>query len=298
MKQLCIQDINNKTRMENQRLLKRLFFLKRGLYGKIIWTAEALDFMNANYSKFTNPELAEILGEKLTSVRTRLYELGLKKQELEYWTSEMVEYLKENFRFKGDTEIAEDFGNMWIKEKGWSKKHIEKKRRYLNLKRTAEDKKFIFSRNLMLGRWSECAIKRWETTGQEPIGTIKYWKRSYGGDFPVIKTDEGFVHWGRYAWIQHYGSIEKGMNVVFSDGNNRNLSLNNLELVSDGELSRRNSEKASQGLSDAYVAGIMTHKNPELRKVLIMHPGIIELGRNRLKLNRTIKNENNGNNRN
>ncbi len=275
--------------MENHKKIERLFFLERGDYGKIVWTADALDFMIANFSDYTNSELAQVLGEKLTSVRTRLYELGLKKQELEYWTDEMVTYLLENFRFKGDTEMAEDFGNMWAKEKGWSKKHIEKKRRYLNLKRTAEDKEFIFSRNLMLGRWSECAIKRWETTGQEPVGTIKYWKRPYGGDFPVIKTDDGFVHWGRYTWAQEYGTIDKGMNVVFVDRNNRNLSLDNLELVSDGELSRRNAEKASTGLSDAYVAGKMTHNNPELRRILIMQPGIIELERNRLKLNRTIK---------
>lgn len=44
----------------------------------------------------------------------------------------------------------------------------------------------------------------------------------------------------RYIWEQAYGSIPKGYNVIFKDGNIMNCNLENLELVSDKELMARN----------------------------------------------------------
>jgi hypothetical protein len=78
------------------------------------------------------------------------------------------------------------------------------------------------------------------------------------------------------------------MNVIFKDGNPFNLSLNNLSQVSDRDLARINAHKSSKGLSDNYVAGLLTHNDPELRKIIKRYPYILELKRKQLILNRAI----------
>lgn len=278
-------------KMREREKIERLFFLERNKYGRVMWTAESEDFMRENFARLTNPQMAEALGEKLTSVRTKLYSLGLLKQEMEYWTAKQVKYLKRYYKKLGDTELAERFEVLWPKNKPWNKKHIEKKRRYLKLKRTPAEKKQVFDRNVKTKRWADCAAKRWETTGQTPDGEVRYWRRMDGTDFPVIKTTDGWQHWNRWAWVEFIGPIPEGKNIVFKDGDNRNLSHDNLMAISDAELAERNTFRASKGLSYNYVAAMLAYKNPSLRAEVKKHPELIELKRIQLLLNRIIKNE-------
>ena len=113
----------------------------------------------------TNKELANALGLNLTKTRGFLYEMDLKRMELEYWTEEQIKYLLDNYKEIGDVELAEIFNSKWKKNKGWTKKHIEKKRRYLKLKRTQDERHQIYLRNKILGRWKMCPVKAWETRG-------------------------------------------------------------------------------------------------------------------------------------
>ena len=104
-------------------------------WNKIDWTDKRLKFLKENFNTMTNQQIADSLGLKITSVRHKCYELGLYKMTLEYWTDEQVDFLLKNYKEKGGTELAEIFNKKWYKDKGWTKKHIEKKRRYLKLKR-------------------------------------------------------------------------------------------------------------------------------------------------------------------
>lgn len=44
----------------------------------------------------------------------------------------------------------------------------------------------------------------------------------------------------RHLWEKENGEIPEGFNVVFKDGNRKNCVLDNLELISNEELMRRN----------------------------------------------------------
>jgi len=207
---------------------------------KIILEDHEKEFIKANFYKMTNRQLADALGLKLTKLRGFAYEMGLKRMKMQYWTPQQVKFLKANYQAIGDTELAEIFEVKWHKEKGWTKKHIEKKRRYLKLKRTAAQRKRIKHRNTQMGRFAECAKKRWETTGVAPIGEKRIWKRIKTHDIVVIKTKSGFVHYNRWLWEHHYGAVPEGMNVVNMSKEPLNYGIEDLKLLTDAENIARN----------------------------------------------------------
>lgn len=213
-------------------------------HNKIILKETEIQFIRDNHGKMTNQELADALGLKLTKLRGFCYEMGLYHQKLEYWTLEQVNFLKDNYREKGDTELAEIFEVKWYKEKGWTKKHIEKKRRYLKLKRTSKEMKAIKARNTAMGRFAECVKKRWETTGQLPIGEKRIWFTVDNHPFVVIKTKHGFVHYNRWLWEKHKGDIPTDMNVCIKEGSDIiNYGIEDLHLLTNGQLAIKNSRK-------------------------------------------------------
>lgn len=208
---------------------------------KIVFTPEMHQFLRDNYKTMTNRELAFALGLKLTRTRTELYKLGLKRMEMQYWTPEQVQFLKDNYKEFGDTELAEIFDVKWYKAKGWTKKHIEKKRRYLKLKRTTEEKKAINIRNAKMGRFKICNQKMWEKRGITPEGEKRIWFNSFNLPIVVIKTKTGFVHYNRWLWEKEKGAIPSGMNVVINGSDRINYTIKDLELITDAQLSARNS---------------------------------------------------------
>jgi len=198
---------------------------------KHIWTEAEEKFLKENYEKMTNAELAKALGLKLTLTRTKLYSMGLKRMEMEYWTNEQVEFLKKKYRYIGDVELTEIFESKWKKDKGWTKKHIEKKRRYLKLKRTKSEIQDIFRRNVEAGRFQICVQKMWKVKGISEPGTIRIWKSQYGSDFKVIKTKDGFVHYKRWLWEKLHGPVPEGYLVATKDMDPLNITPENLELI-------------------------------------------------------------------
>ena len=217
--------------------------MKRGKRGKHIWEEDDIKFLHDNYKNITNRQLADGLGIRLTTCRTKLYELGLKRMELELWKPEQVQFLRDNYKTMGDVEMAEIFESEYKKEKGWSNKHIEKKRRYLKLKRTQAQIKKIKKRNVRMGRFAECAKKRWETMGVTPAGDIRIWNYTYGGVFAVIKLENGFVHYNRWLYENTYGKLDSESLVVTKSGKTIAEGHEDLEIIDRAEHSRRNSLK-------------------------------------------------------
>lgn len=257
---------------------------------KIIFTTEMDNFLKNNFGKMTNKELADGLGLKLTRTRMRLYELGFKRMELEYWTDEQISFLMANYHEIGDVEIAEIFTAVYEKQKGWSKKHIEKKRRYLKLKRTPEMIEQIHSRNTKNGRFSVSHWKRWFEKEAKPGHEVVWHVDKY--PVVMVKMDDGkYKKKAHIIWESINGPIPKKMNIIHLDDNQLNCEIENLRMVSNAEKASLTAIKSSKVLSDNYVAGIMTKSNPELRKELRNNPEIIELKRLQLTLNRTIKNK-------
>jgi hypothetical protein len=255
---------------------------------KHIWTQAEMDFLKDNYCTMTNGELASKLNMKLTSVRTQLYSMGFKRMELEYWTEEQTKFLKDNYKTIGDIELSEMFEKKWPKNKKWSKKHIEKKRKYLKLNRTQDEVKSVLKRNIDLGRFADCAVKRWKVSGAKPIGHVFTWKSESGQPLLVIKTKDGMVHYRRWLYEQTFGAIPDGMMVEIKDGNPLNIVPENLYLGTRSDHALLNAQKSIQGLSDNYIAGILTHKRKDIREDVKQNKGLIELKRLQITLKRAI----------
>jgi len=117
--------------------LKKSHEYRSKVAGKIMLTEEISEFMKANYQSLSNRQIASALGLKLSITRGFLYQLGLKRMELEYWTQEQIDYLLETYEEKGNTELAKIFEERWPKKKRWTIKHIEKKLKRLGIKRSA-----------------------------------------------------------------------------------------------------------------------------------------------------------------
>jgi len=258
------------------------------VYNETVWTPGMLIFLKENYHTMSNQQLANSLGLRLTTTRTKLYELGLKRMDMQYWTDEQVLFLKENYKTVGDTVLAEIFSTIYYKEKGWTKKHIEKKRRYLKLKRTEKELIKIKEINVINGRWAESHWKRWFER-VSPIGEVRVWMNSdTNKPFKVIKTAEGFVHYAPWLFQQYFGPVPKGMIVRLLDEDPLNVVLENLTLVTRAEHSMLNAGISIMALNDSYIAGILSPKNPELKKEILKHPELINLKRKQLILTKQI----------
>ena len=207
----------------------------RKAWNKIDWTDERSKFLKENFNTMSNKQIADSLGLKITAVRHKCYELGLYKMTLEYWTDEQVDFLLKNYKEKGDTELAEIFNEKWHKDKGWTKKHIEKKRRYLKLKRTPEEIAKIHLGHIKKGVYVEGNKKMWETRGCRKYGEEVVW---YGQKF--TKIEKGYIHTRIFNYKKYVGEIPKGMMVRHKDGNQLNCSPENLLLVSRADHARLN----------------------------------------------------------
>ena len=262
----------------------------RSTYGKkYIWRKSQIYFLKANWPKMSNRELAKKLNLALTNVREKCYELGLYRMRMEYWTLEQEGFLRKNYKSIGDMELAEIFNNKFPKIKSWTKHHIEKKRSYLNLKRTREQILRIYQRNLDAGRLNKYHTNRFCQIGWAKDGAIRMWLNQDGKPKPKIKINGHWRFWNRWAWKKKYGRIPKGTMITFKDGNPYHTRISNLEAISRAELTRRNANKSSIGLSDNYIAAVLAHGDKEMRNEMKNYPDIISLKRKELQIRRKLK---------
>lgn len=253
----------------------------RGSVFRTPFSEDEISFIKENFHKMNNRQIAKALGKTLTVVRNKCRELGLLHMELEYWTEEQIEYLKAHYKLKGDSEIAREFNKLWPKKKLWTKKHIDKKRGYLGLRRTQEEQFRIRT-----GRYLETDYADFNGLNF-PQGKKRLWLNN--GKFRwMIKVGPVFVSMARFIWEQAHGPIPKGMKILFIDSDTSNCTLANLRLVSQADIGRIIAEKSHGKLSDGYVAGVMAFKNPEMKKILLNCPTLLEAKRQQLLLNRQL----------
>lgn len=89
-----------------------------------------------------------------------------------HWTSDMNDYLKANFKMIGDTKLAELFEKKFPKSFPWTKKHIEKRRTYMKLKRTAKEENRLRVLNNKDGRQE----RMWIIRGAANDGATTIWE--------------------------------------------------------------------------------------------------------------------------
>lgn len=199
------------------------------------WINDIETFVRDTNDLLSNREMAAIIGCAPSTVSWLRCRMGLKKMELEYWTPTQVKWLRYLYTWMGDYEIALIFDEAYPKAKGWTLKHIEKKRKYLGLKRTREQLLSIKRRNYAFGCFKG-SLQKIHDSRRAPVGTVRLWN-----GIPYIRTATGNERLMRYTWEQHYGPIPKGMNVVRRDRTKSEEDITNLELISNAELGMRNS---------------------------------------------------------
>jgi hypothetical protein len=126
-----------------------------GKYGKVVFSEEDIQFIKLNFQKMTNKNIAEALRCKKTIVRMKAYDLGLQRMKLEYWSKEAVDFLISNYQTMGNNEIARELQLRFKKQKGWTKNHILKKLKQMNLKRTFRELGAINERNRLAGSYGK-----------------------------------------------------------------------------------------------------------------------------------------------
>lgn len=209
-------------------------------------TGRQVAFIKNNWNKMSNADMARKFNVNFSTFSGKLHKLGLFRMHFEYWTDEQTEFLKNNYQTIGDKELAILFNGLWEKEKRWSFKHIEKKRKYLGLHRSKKEIITIKIRNTKRGCFQ--GMGTWKTRHASPVGTIKIWTWNNRWHAKVIKTEKGFVMYSRWLYKQHFGSIPDGFVVGYRDMNNMNVTINNLELITRAEHQRRHITKYPEEL--------------------------------------------------
>lgn len=218
---------------------------------RIVWAGWQLQYLKDNFATMTAQQLSDALGIKRTKVREQYYALGLKKQEMEYWTKKQVQFLKQKYQTLGDTELAAEFAKRWHKDKGWSKKHIEKKRCYLKLKRTAEQMKAIHQRNVDAGMFAICPVKAWDVRGRVKLGERRVWFNKHGSPVVVIKLRWGFVHYAPWLYKHVFGPVPPGCVVRIKDGDTTNIIPSNLIVLTRSQNATLNSQNRHPELTQS-----------------------------------------------
>jgi len=252
-------------------------------------------FIRDHFATMDNKSLARHFNVHIHTMRVQLYSMGLLRMEMEYWTPAQVRFLKKMYHTCGDLELAEIFQKKWTKKKGWTLKHIEKKRKYLGLKRTKEELFHIKQKAKAKGVYVLGLQRTWMKRGAAPEGSVVIWATNTQWPTQWIKINGRFTQYGRWLWQQAGRSIPAGKVITTKVGITEIKSIDDIECIDKAELSRRNSHKAHGLLSDNYVASIMSFNDPDLRNILKQSPDILNMKRQQLLLNRQIKQLSNGN---
>ena len=98
------------------------------------WSEEDEQFIKNNYKTMLVSEIAEHFGVSTKAARGKIERLGLdlhslKRQLAAVWNEEDIDYLKENWLYKQDIEIAVHLGL----ERGFTKEVVFRKRKALGL---------------------------------------------------------------------------------------------------------------------------------------------------------------------
>lgn len=250
---------------------------------KIHLTEAETAYIRDNFLTMPVDAIAAHLGLKKTFVRHTAYAMGLKKFVMDWWSPVMVEFLEFVYPVLGDTEIAEYFEKHFPKSKPWSKKHIEKKRRYLSLKRTKAMHNAIRERNRLFGCFAVGHALMWEKRGITPVGTIRDWSKD-NKRVVVIKTDDGFVNYFPWLWEKHNGPVPDGFVVYAPPDVPAPCDVSALSLKTRTEMM-----EITRMTDTVVIKRNMKIRDPEMVETIKQdHPHLVELKRGELKLKRKL----------
>jgi hypothetical protein len=231
------------------------------------WTASEIEIIRQLYPDTPNPEIGKIFKVSESKISNLAHRLQLKKS-----SAFMENPLNRSCFMKGHVP----------KNKG------RKQSSYMSAEQINKTKATRFQAGHLP-----------KNTLSDGIITIRISHKERGAK-PYKWIRIGLAKWKMYhvyLWEQEYGPVPHGHIIIFRDKDTMNCMIDNLMMITRAENARRNhnKDKAAEtlkSLSDRYVAGKITPRNKQLRKKLLNEPDLLEIARQKMLLNRQIRNKN------
>lgn len=252
---------------------------------------EVHEFVKKWSPKLRDQDLAEecnrrfgtaFTAQKMKAFRSNHKYWNGKKQwsKEEYWKYQkrypqgMYEFIRDNSWGVGSKKMAEmtnaKFGTNWTEsgmkqfrqrhgiksgETGW----FRKGRAPANKGKTLEECVGKKRAKEIKAKISKTQFKK----GQIPLNELPVGSITRHVDYMYIKvTDEHDYLWDnwrplhRHIWEQAHGPIHEGMKIIFKDGNHENCSIDNLMMVTAGEVATLNKKGYRSQNPDITTAGL------------------------------------------
>lgn len=225
------------------------------------WTKESERYLKAVYKTLTDEQIQLKLEHKfnlkftICAIKTKRQKLNLRRERVyspKIYTSEVVEFIKENYIGHDNIELAnlinERF-NLNLTNTAIQMFKTNYKRRYGIDLSSGINRGCMKKGNIPWNKGTKglckpnsgCFKKGNISANNVPIGTER---KSKSGYIEIKVRDAcGNNNWElkqRYIYEQNYGKIPPKHKVIFADGNIYNFELDNLILVSNGEELKMN----------------------------------------------------------
>lgn len=183
------------------------------------WTAEEDAQVRALYPDTPTAELARRLNRRLSSVYQRAQKLGVEKSAA-YLASPAACRLRRGDNVGAASRFPKGHvpANKGLRRPGWGPGRMKQ----------TQFKK---------GERHGVAVRLYKPIGTERISKDGYLERKINEGLPLQKRWRA-VH--LLVWEAANGPLPRGHAVVFKNGDKRDIRLDNLELISRGDLMRRN----------------------------------------------------------
>jgi hypothetical protein len=120
---------------------------------KIFITDEQEKFIRDNFKTMDNESIAKEIGLSKTYVSMFAFSKGFKRDLKILWSKEQTDFLLENYKSIGNTELAFLLNQKFPSKKNFKKSTITKKMFLMRLKRTKKEQYDILQRNRLNGCW-------------------------------------------------------------------------------------------------------------------------------------------------
>lgn len=187
------------------------------------WTADDDETLRLNYAMWPAFLIAYLVGCSVSAVYNRAAAIGLKKSPnfwqnpyAHLWRGEVTEAVLATRIKPGSVPH-----NKGLRRPGWAPGRMAQTQ---------------FKRGQLCG----AAARRLVPVGTEVVDPDGYLKRKIRDDAPanLSRQNWAFVH--VLVWEEHNGPVPAGHAITFRNGSKADVRIENLELVSRGELMSRN----------------------------------------------------------
>lgn len=197
---------------------------------KVRWSDQEVELLRELWRKLSAPEVASKLGRSLQSVMSKASSLNLGKRR---WTTEEDDLLRRLYPTSEIIAICAALGRTHAA--------INVRAALIGVKRVDSPERRESWRKHS-AYMKQRRQKGMRNSTALPIGS----QALHGGKAyrKVSDTGDSNVDWKlahRVIWEEAHGPIPDGCVVVFRDGNQANLALGNLELITTAEKMRRHS---------------------------------------------------------